>query len=40
MYHGELNGELFGDSLDEQNIMRLATGASLFNSTKELNKYD
>lgn len=40
MYHGELNGELFGDNLDEQNIMRLATGASLFNSTKELNKYD
>ena len=39
MYHGELNGELTGTTMDEHNIMRLATGASL-NSMKENNRYD
>jgi len=39
MYHGELNGELVGESMDEHNIMLLATGASL-NSMKENNRYD
>ena len=40
MYHGELRGELRGENMDEHNIMRLATGASLNNSTKELNEHD
>lgn len=39
MYHGELNGELVGESMDEHNIMLLATGASL-NSMKENNRHD
>ena len=32
MYHGELNGELSGEQMDEHNIMRLTTGASLNNA--------
>jgi ribose transport system ATP-binding protein len=34
MYHGELNGEVSGATMNEHDIMRLATGASL-NSKKE-----
>jgi ribose transport system ATP-binding protein len=40
MYHGELNGELIGENMNEHNIMRLATGASLNNTIKENNGYD
>jgi len=39
MFHGELNGELTGETMSEHNIMRLATGASL-NSMKENNRHD
>jgi hypothetical protein len=40
MYHGELNGELIGENMNEHNVMRLATGASLNNTIKENNGYD
>jgi len=40
MYHGELNGELVGENMNEHNIMRLATGASLNYKIKENNGYD
>jgi ribose transport system ATP-binding protein len=29
MYHGELQGEVAGEAMNEHDIMRLATGASL-----------